>query len=170
MAKAERWIKDKAAATLQPAQVETALGQILKNWPESASPLVELIEQFPLGESALLHLLAISSICATRLQRNPEILLWLAEPEVSLARRGFAQMSNDLHIFTADSVAAEDFRLLRLWKGREMVRVALREIAKSHRSKKRPPSYRTLRRSVFAVSLPIGTRNCAPVTVHQTLS
>jgi [glutamine synthetase] adenylyltransferase / [glutamine synthetase]-adenylyl-L-tyrosine phosphorylase len=129
MAKAERWIKDKAAATLQPAQVETALDQILKNWPESAPPLVELIEQFPLGESALLHLLAISSICATRLQRNPEILLWLAEPEVSLARRGFAQMSNDLHIFTADSVAADDFRLLRLWKGREMVRVALREIA-----------------------------------------
>src|SRR5205814_4372226 len=93
------------------------------------SPLAQLIDQFPLGESALLHLLAISSICATRLQRNPEILIWLAEPEVSLARRGFAQMSNDLHIFTADSVAADDFRLLRLWKGREMVRVALREIA-----------------------------------------
>ena len=60
--------------------------------------LDEVVEQFPLGEAALLHLLAVSSICATRLTRNPETLLWLSQPEVCLASRGYAEMLAALHV------------------------------------------------------------------------
>jgi glutamate-ammonia-ligase adenylyltransferase len=125
----DRWIREKAAASLNPPQVETTLVQLSEKWPATAPRLVEVIEQFPLGESALVHLLAISSICATRLMRNPETLLWLRQSEVCLASRGYAEMLNELRNVAGDSIAAENFAALRFWKGREMTRVALRELA-----------------------------------------
>src|SRR6266498_4393912 len=123
------WIREKAAASLNPSQVETTLIQLSERWPPNAQPLVSVIEQFPLGEPALLHLLAVSSICATRLTQNPETLLWLSQPEVCLASRGYAEMLSELHALAGDSVAKQDFAALRFWKGREMTRVALRELA-----------------------------------------
>src|ERR1044071_2916723 len=81
------WIWEKAAKSLNLSQVETTLVQLNEQWPANAMPLAEVVEQFPLGESALLHLLAVSSICATRLTRDPETLLWLAQPEVGLDRK-----------------------------------------------------------------------------------
>src|SRR6266571_594916 len=129
MDRGDRWIQEKAAASLQLSQVETALCRLSETWPSTAPPLVDLIEQFPLGEAALLHLLALSSICATRLMRQPEILIWLGQPEVCLAPRGYAQMASDLRKLAGDSIASENFRALRLWKSREMVRIALRELA-----------------------------------------
>jgi len=60
------WIGKKAAASLNPSQVETTLVQLNERWPANAVSLAELIEQFPLGETALLHLLAVSSVCSTR--------------------------------------------------------------------------------------------------------
>ena len=125
MAGADRWIKEKAAASLYPAQVETSLTNLSAGWPQAAPPLVDVIEAFPLGEASLLHLLAMSSICAARLGRDPGILLWLASPEICLSRRSLAQMSNELQVSVGDSFAAEQFQPLRNWKGREMVRVAL---------------------------------------------
>src|SRR5437870_4467619 len=124
-----RWIREKAAASLNPSQVETTLIQLSERWPANALPLVSIIEQFPLGELAMLHLLAVSSICATRLTQNPEALLWLSQPEVCLASRGYAEMLSELHALAGDSVATQDFATLRFWKGREMTRVALRELA-----------------------------------------
>ena len=91
--------------------------------------LAEVVQQFPLGETALLHLLAVSSICATRLTRNPETLLWLAQPEVCLASRGRAEMLAEVHALTSDSGVDNNFGALRFWKGREMTRVAVRELA-----------------------------------------
>ena len=129
MDRSDRWIQEKAADSLHPSQVEAALRRLSENWPVTAPPLVDLIEQFPLGEAALLHLLALSSICATRLMRQPDILIWLGQPEVCLARRGYAQMAGDLRTLAGDSIASENFRALRLWKSREMVRIALRELA-----------------------------------------
>jgi len=129
MDRSDRWIQEKAAASLDPAQVGTALCRLSETWPLTAPPIVELIEQFSLGEAALLHLLALSSICATRLMRQPEILIWLGQPEVCLAARGYPQMAGDLHTLAGDSLASENFRALRLWKSREMVRIALRELA-----------------------------------------
>jgi [glutamine synthetase] adenylyltransferase / [glutamine synthetase]-adenylyl-L-tyrosine phosphorylase len=124
-----RWIREKAAASLNPSQVESTLIELSERWPANAQPLVSIIEQFPLGEAALLHLLAVSSICATRLTRNPETLLWLCQPEVCQASRGYAEVLGELRALAGDSIAKQDFAALRFWKGREMTRVALRELA-----------------------------------------
>src|SRR5438309_7565017 len=129
MAENDKWISEAAAGSLYPNQVETALRQIAASWPADGSPLRTLIEEFPLGAAPLLHLLAVSGICASRLSRNPDTLLWLAQPEVSLSRRSAAYMLNELRAFAGEGVATDNFRLLRQWKGREMTRIALREIA-----------------------------------------
>src|SRR5881392_3080362 len=125
----KRWIREKAAAALNPPQVETTLVQLSERWPATAQSLDDVVEQFPLGEPPLLHVLAVSSICATRLTRNPETLLWLAQPKVCLASRGHAEMVAELHALAGDSVAENNFGALRFWKGREMTRVAVRELA-----------------------------------------
>src|SRR5438046_4717639 len=96
------WIREKAATSLNPSQVETTLVQLNEQWPANAIPLAEVVEQFPLRETALLHLLAVSSICATRLTRNPETLLWLAQSEVCLASRGPAEMAAAFDIFAGN--------------------------------------------------------------------
>src|SRR6266487_705524 len=124
-----RWIREKAAASLNPSQVETTLVQLNERWPPTVPLFADVVGRFPLGEAALLHLLAVSSICATRLIRNPETLLWLQQPEVCLAARGYAEMLNELRSVSGDSISAEKFGALRFWKGREMTRVALRELA-----------------------------------------
>ena len=123
------WIREKAATSLNPSQVETTLVQLNEQWPANAMSLAEVVQQFPLGEAALLHLLAVSSICATRLTRNPETLLWLAQPEVCLASRSRAEMLAEVHALTSDSGVDNNFEALRFWKGREMTRVAVRELA-----------------------------------------
>ncbi len=129
MDRGRSWIREKAAASLNPSQVENTLLQLSETWPPAAPPIVDVIGKFPLGQAALLHLLAMSSICATRLVRHPEILLWLGQPDVCLSARGNEQMVNDLRTVAGDSIAAENFRALRFWKGREMARIALRELA-----------------------------------------
>src|SRR5437588_3543640 len=129
MRRGNGWIAKKSAASLNPSQVETTLVQLSERWPAKAAPLADVVEQFPLGESALLHLLAVSSSCATRLTQNPETLLWLSQPKVCLAARGYTEMLSELHALAGDSVATQDFAALRFWKGREMTRVALRELA-----------------------------------------
>src|SRR5229473_1212714 len=129
MDRGNRWIGEKAAASLNPSQVETTLLQLSERWSPTAPPFADVVEQFPLGEAALLHLLAVSGICAARLTRSPEILLWLHQPEVCLASRGYAEMFDELRIVAGDSFSAENFAALRFWKSREMTRVALRELA-----------------------------------------
>src|SRR5437764_6199930 len=129
MYRGDRLIREKSAASLDPPQVETTLAQLREKWPANAVPLIDVVEQFPLGEAGLLHLLAVSSICAARLRRNPETLLWLHQSEVCLASRGYADMFNELRTLAGDSISEENFGALRFWKGREMTRVALRELA-----------------------------------------
>src|SRR5256885_2887864 len=98
------------------------------DWPE-AMPLRELIGQFPLGEAALLHLISVSSVCAARFVLHPEILLWLSRPEISTEPRPAQAMLVSLQRIAEGSAFAGNFRALRFWKGREMTRIALREIA-----------------------------------------
>jgi glutamate-ammonia-ligase adenylyltransferase len=124
-----RWIRKKASASLHPSQVEAVLRQLREVWPPDAPSLLDFIEQFPLGEKALLHLLAISSVCAARFVRDPQTLLWLGQPEICADRRGPRRMLADLEAWTGGPVAADNFRSLRRWKGREMARIALRELA-----------------------------------------
>src|SRR5258707_1990142 len=123
------WIKKKSADSLHPAQVETTLIQLNEAWPHAAAPLAEAIENFPLGEAAVLHLLSVSSICATRIVQNPELLLWLSQPEICLQGRDVAEMAVELHRAPQNDVAANKFCILRHWKNREMTRIALRELA-----------------------------------------
>src|SRR5438045_7707792 len=119
------WITSKAKGSLHPAQVETALNALAATWD---GPLSEFLRDFPLGEEALIHLLAVSQICAERLQRDPELLRWLARPEISMSDRGPRRMRAELH-GNSESIAAENFRPLRLWKARELTRIASREVA-----------------------------------------
>jgi glutamate-ammonia-ligase adenylyltransferase len=123
------WIETKANSTLNPAQVANTLEQLAGSWPGDAPSLLELIKDFPLGEEAFLHLISVSSTCAARLVRNPETLLWLNRPEICSVPRTQGEMLADLHKLKGDSISAENFRALRFWKGREMVRIALREVA-----------------------------------------
>src|SRR5882757_9582410 len=127
MSSQTRWITTKAEGSLNPAQVETALSEIASGWEGS---LPDFLHDFPLGEEALIHLLAVSQICTERLQRDPALLRWLARPEISMSDRGPRRMLADLH-GSSESIAAENFRPLRLWKAREMTRIALREVAEA---------------------------------------
>jgi glutamate-ammonia-ligase adenylyltransferase len=123
------WIQKKATGSLQPSQVEQALVQLDESWPAQAPALVDIIERFPMGEAAILRLLALSRICATRLSLHPEMLLWLSQPGIALGERSYGEMLADLHNSTQKSVAADNFVALRSWKSREMTRIALRELA-----------------------------------------
>src|SRR5438105_1064606 len=123
------WIKEKSAASLYPAQVETTLIQLNEAWPETAVPLPDAIQHFPLGEAAFLHLFAVSSICAARIVQNPDLLPWLSQPEICQQGRDHVDMANELYRMADNDVAANNFRVLRRWKNREMTRIALRELA-----------------------------------------
>jgi glutamate-ammonia-ligase adenylyltransferase len=125
------WINEKAAGTLNPPQVENTLERMEEAWSPSRPPLREVIEQFPLGEAALLHLISVSSVCAARFVRHPEILGWLSRPEISTEPRPGQAMLVGLQRIAEGSTFAGNFRALRFWKGREMTRIALREIAQA---------------------------------------
>src|SRR5436305_1059219 len=127
MSSQARWIKAKAEKSLNPPQVETALNDIAAGWDGS---LPDFLRDFPLGEEALIHVLAVSQICAELLQRDPGLLRWLGRPEISMSDRGARRMLAELSR-SSKSVSAENFRALRLWKAREMTRIALRELAEA---------------------------------------
>jgi glutamate-ammonia-ligase adenylyltransferase len=118
--------------SIRPAQVAGTLEAIEANWPAGAPPFREIISDFPLGPEAVYHLLSVSSICGARLSQHPEILLWLAHPDICADRRGFGRMLTDLRNLAGRApIAADNFRILRFWKGREMVRIALREVSEA---------------------------------------
>ncbi|MGZ5004492.1 MAG: bifunctional [glutamate--ammonia ligase]-adenylyl-L-tyrosine phosphorylase/[glutamate--ammonia-ligase] adenylyltransferase [Chthoniobacterales bacterium] len=129
MSHALDWIAARSAKTLYPGQVERTLRQLAEQWPTDAAELRSVVEEFPLGAEALLHLISVSSICAARLARDPQLLLWLAHPDVCTERRSKRRMLRDLVLPNESSIATENFRALRLWKGCEMSRIALREVA-----------------------------------------
>src|SRR5216110_21433 len=125
----ESWIKTKAAGSLYPAQVETTLIQLRAAWPTNAPPLQDVLQTFPLGEDSLLRLFALSSICAARIVQNPELLLWLSQPEICRQSRDQIEMANELYRAANSDVAVNNFQILRRWKNKEMTRIALRELA-----------------------------------------
>ncbi|MEY2550811.1 MAG: [glutamine synthetase] adenylyltransferase / [glutamine synthetase]-adenylyl-L-tyrosine, partial [Verrucomicrobiota bacterium] len=125
------WIEETAAKTLNPPQVQNTLERLAETWPADDPPLPELLQRFPLGEAALLHLISVSSICASRLVRHPEIMFWLSRPEISAEPRHGPAMRVDLQRIAEGSTFAGNFEALRFWKGREMTRIALREVAEA---------------------------------------
>src|SRR5256886_8690938 len=125
----ESWIKTEAAGSLYPAQVKTTLIQLSAAWPTDAPPLADVLQNFPLGEDSLLRLFALSSICSARIVQNPEPLLWLSQPEICSQARDQIEMNNELYRMAQENIAANNFRILRRWKNKEMTRIALRELA-----------------------------------------
>src|ERR1700730_9673973 len=123
----DRWIEEKAARAIFPEQTATTLSQLLENWPADAPPLRSFVEGFPLGETALLHLFSVSSICATRAVNAPEMLPWLAN--ACQSNRVYCPMLADLRELNHGDISQNNFEILRRWKGREMTRIALREVA-----------------------------------------
>ena len=123
------WIEKKAAGSVHPAQVRAALIQINEAWPADSPSLRELIENFPLGETTLLHLFAFSSISVARIVRSPRLLIWLAEPDICTRGRSRAEMTAALDRLVEENIAADNFRTVRRWKSQEMTRIALRELA-----------------------------------------
>ncbi len=109
MSEAAAWISKKAAATLFPGQVERTLRRLAEQWPAEEPDLQEVIEQFPLGENALLHLLAVSSVCAARLAQDPQTLVWLRHPDVCASTRSRRRMLADLGTGNVP-VGAQNFR------------------------------------------------------------
>lgn len=123
------WIQQKSTEALHPAQVQNTLERLAESWPTAAPPLRSVVQEFPLGEAALLHLLSVSSICAARLVLHPDILLWVSNPEICSAPRSHRAMLTDLQRTGEGSTFSGNFGPLRFWKGREMLRIALREVA-----------------------------------------
>ncbi|MGI9114628.1 MAG: hypothetical protein ACR2FX_06260 [Chthoniobacterales bacterium] len=119
------WIKHKAAASLNPEQVSRTIDALAAQWPGS---LDKFLRGFPIGVDGLIHLIAVSTICAERLQRDPELLHWLSQPEICASDRGPRRMLAALHASKTD-IARDHFLPLREWKAREMTRIALREVA-----------------------------------------
>src|SRR5437773_2065421 len=112
------WIAARSAKTLNPPQVERTLRELAQQWPHESIALRNVVEEFPLGADALLHLISVSSICAARLARAPGLLLWLAHPDVCTERRSRRRMLRDLVLPDDASIASHNFRALRVWKGR----------------------------------------------------
>src|SRR5207302_4042023 len=79
--------------------------------------------------AALLHLLSVSSICGARMVRDPKMLLWLFQPDVSDSPRGYGAMLKMRNVLSLENLAVNQFQGLREWKQREMMRIALREVA-----------------------------------------
>jgi len=109
------WIKRKSATTLHPAQVQNTLESLAENWPADAPTLRDLLEQFPLGENSLLHLLSVSSICAARLVLHPNILLWISRPEICSEPRSHRAMLTDLQRIGEGSTFSASFEALRYY-------------------------------------------------------
>src|SRR5205085_10660427 len=89
MSSQARWTKSKAEGSLNPDQVETALSEIAAGWDGS---LPDFLRDFPLGEETLIHLLAVSHICAERSQRDRGLLYSLTRPELPTSARGMRRM------------------------------------------------------------------------------
>ncbi|MES2568980.1 MAG: hypothetical protein V4710_02870, partial [Verrucomicrobiota bacterium] len=125
---AERWIPEFARNTLNPGRAGRALSGLAAIWPGNLAPLEEVVALLPEQANALGHLLSISPVCAEKLVADPEALVWLAAPEVCLEKRGLQRMRGALEKLEGEGFDSR-FRALRRWKQREMLRIALREVA-----------------------------------------
>lgn len=146
------WIQKKANASVDPERVRLALTALRDAWPPDAPPLPKIFGGFPTGEKSLLTLLAASPVSAEKLASDPHALRWLAKPEVCASERGPRRMRAHLAgeqptlaavpaaaasatqsataIANAATAFDPHFRALRRVKSREMLRIALRDVAR----------------------------------------
>jgi len=127
------WPRELSAGTFAPRRVEVALERLDQAWTAAnlaeTHPLEPLLRQFPMGSAGILKLLASSSISTEKLIRDPESLLWLNEPEICQADRTLWQMQVDLARLKGRLDRFDpEFKILRKFKSRELLRIALREV------------------------------------------
>jgi glutamate-ammonia-ligase adenylyltransferase len=123
------WIARVAAGTLHPNRVENALCRLEQAWPADFPALEGVITDFPAGPGVLPALLAISPISAEKIIKDPGTLLWLSRPDVCASERGPGRIRRDLDRERAAGFDPE-FAALRRIKNREMLRIALRDVAR----------------------------------------
>jgi glutamate-ammonia-ligase adenylyltransferase len=123
------WIARVAAGALDPDRVETVLARLAQVWPADYPPLEALLADFPAGPRAVADLLAVSPVSAEKMIRDPAALLWLSQPEICASERGPRRILRDLD---GERPAGFDpqFGALRRLKNREMLRIALRDVAR----------------------------------------
>ena len=152
------WIEENRR-TSNPAQVRNTLERLAGTWPSDAPPSPTCSPSFSRrGCVASSHL---------RLQRlrgaidpAPGHSAMARAPRRFLARRaGFRAMLVELQRTGEGSTFAGNFRALRFWKGREMLRIALREVAEV--APLEETTYRAIAagRNACAKSTPTGTAN-----------
>lgn len=147
------WIARAAASALDPDRVQNALARIEQAWPADFPPLEPLLDAFPAGPRALPDLLSVSPVSAEKIVHDPGALLWLSQPEICSSARGPRRIRHDLDLERPPGAAFDpEFRALRRVKNREMLRIALRNVARlsTHSSRPRsrsvaPPSFASRR-------------------------
>jgi glutamate-ammonia-ligase adenylyltransferase len=134
-----------AAGALDPERVRTALERLAQAWPADFPSLEALLETFPAGPRAVPDLLSVSPVSVEKIIHDPAALLWLSRPEICASERGPRRMERHLgQLRNADfgmrksqtpngpspSVFDPNFPALRRVKNREMLRIALRDVAR----------------------------------------
>ncbi len=95
-----------------------------------------ILTDFPLGTAPLLEYLSYAEIAVARIAADPEALIWLTEPAVCTEPRGMGRFRSELRALadetgetTGRGAVSNGFSVLRRMKGREMLRIALRDFA-----------------------------------------
>jgi [glutamine synthetase] adenylyltransferase / [glutamine synthetase]-adenylyl-L-tyrosine phosphorylase len=124
------WIEAAAKDAIDPERVRVALQSLCAAWPDALPPLPGVVEQLPAGGATLIHLFSVSPISAEKIVKDPGALLWIAHPEVCASARGPGRMLTDLAELKSGAAAFDPaFLALRRFKNRELLRIALREVA-----------------------------------------
>lgn len=112
------------------AAAELALTRLREQWPEDFPKLDDLIGYSERFAGALGHLLSISPISADKLVADPGAFVWLANPEIYEVTRGPRRMRAHYDELRGSSNAFDErFVALRRCKARELLRIAIREVA-----------------------------------------
>ena len=128
-----RLLHAQVEASPDPTQAATALDSLASAWSAAGrahEDFVRVFQTFRLGPDALVHLLSISPVSVEKIRREPELLEWLARIEICVSDRGPRRMRAELQALRgADSTFDPRFVALRRLHCRELLRLALREVA-----------------------------------------
>src|SRR5450631_2409571 len=120
-------------ASPDPARAAAALEALGEAWSgagHASDEFARVLQTFRLGPDALVHLLAVSPVSVEKIRREPELLEWLARPEITVADRGPRRMRAELSVLRGgDESFDARFVALRRLHRRELLRLALREVA-----------------------------------------
>ncbi|MEQ1852302.1 MAG: putative nucleotidyltransferase substrate binding domain-containing protein, partial [Chthoniobacteraceae bacterium] len=130
------WPDSFATAAVDRDAFLRAVDRITERWPAELPPLERTVAALGEAGPPLAHLLSISPVSVEKLIRDPAALVWLAQPGLLAGERGVGRMRADLVALGWTPLAVGGIALkpphfapLRRWKQREMLRIALREVA-----------------------------------------